>query len=207
VSDKSASGAKSELIGFIKSLIPLVAIILFLRGSVIEAFTIPSSSMEPTLRIGDFLFIWKLPYGLRLPFVTKTVWQYRNPVRGDVVVFVRDDDPITPDDESQTNIIKRVMGVPGDTIEVRGPELLVNNQKVDEPYAQWEEGGPAKNNFGPVTVPAGSLFLLGDNRDHSKDSRFWYSNHFLPIKNVKGQALIIYWSNAKLFSRIGKIIR
>lgn len=195
----------SEILSFIRTLLIIVIAAGFLRATVIEAFKIPSASMKPTLLVGDRIFVWKFAYGLRLPFVRKTPWQYAEPKRGDVVVFTREDDPATDEDESDPNIIKRVIGVPGDTVEVRGTRLFVNQQLQEELYARYEDGGIREGNFGPEQVPPGHIFLLGDNRDRSRDSRFWENSHYLPIENVKGKAFIIYWSWED-FGRIGSVI-
>jgi signal peptidase I len=191
---------------FFRTLALIIFSAVVLRTTLIEAFKIPSGSMIPTLRIGDQLFVWKSAYGLRLPFKQKMIWNYATPKRGDIVVFTREDDPNTQDDESYPNIIKRVIGLPGDTVEVKGVKVYINNEQLSEPYARWEDGGSLEGNFGPVNVPAGHVFLLGDNRDRSKDSRFWNGTHFLPIPNIVGKALAIYWSTDSL-KRIGTIIR
>lgn len=196
----------AEAISFVKTLVLFVCLAFFLRASVVEAFKIPSGSMIPTLRIGDHILVSKLAYGLRLPLVAKTLIQFSQPRRGDVVVFTLPDDPITVEDESGINIIKRVIGLPGDTIEVKGTSVYINNVKHNEPYARWDAGGSETGNFGPETVPEGHVLLLGDNRDHSRDSRFW-DVPFLDQKRIEGRALIIYWSWDDLFSRIGQIIR
>lgn len=195
-----------EVWSFIKTLIVLVAIAFCLRISVIEAFKIPSGSMIPTLLIGDHILVSKLSYGLRLPFFTNTVYEFSQPKRGDIVVFTRPDDPATDDqDESSINLIKRVIGLPGDRIEVRRTKVLVNNQEYDEPYARWELGGEANGIFGPV--PEHHVLLMGDNRDHSKDSRFW-DYPYLDMSRIKGRALIIYWAwGWDNLRRIGTILK
>ncbi len=188
----------SEFISFIKSLIIFLVIALVLRASVVEAFRIPSSSMESTLEIGDHILVNKLSYGFRVLGVDKTVYPYSTPERGDVVVFTLPDDPRTTDiDESDTNIIKRVIGLPGDTIEVRGTQVFVNNELYEEDsrYSRWLRGGI--KDFGPTKIPEGTVLLLGDNRDYSRDSRFW-ENHFLDIDRIKGRAFIIYWNRLQL---------
>ena len=195
-----------EILSFAKTLLIIIAAAIFLRATVIEAFKIPSGSMVPTLRIGDRIFVWKLAYGLRFPFIQKTVFQYRLPQRGDVVVFTRENDSTTIEDESSTNIIKRVVGLPGDTVEVKGSRVYINNQPYEEAYARWEDGGIREGNFGPETVPPDRIFLLGDNRDRSKDSRFWGDSPYLPVENVKGKAFLVYWSWDSV-SRIGSVIR
>jgi len=195
-----------EVWSFIKTLVVLVAIAFCLRATVVEAFKIPSGSMIPTLLIGDHLLVSKVSYGLRLPFITNSIYDFAQPKRGDIVVFTRPDDPATSDeDESSINLIKRVIGLPGDRIEIRGTKLLINNEVYQEPYARYELGGEANGVFGPV--PDHHVFLLGDNRDHSKDSRFW-NNPFINMGRIKGRALIIYlcwgWDN---LDRIGTIIK
>jgi len=195
-----------EILSFLKTLAIFLVAALVLRASVVEAFKIPSGSMIPTLRIHDHILVSKLSYGIRLPFVTESAYVFAQPRRGDIVVFTRPDETDTPlEDESDINIIKRVVGIPGDTIEVRETKVYINNQPLDEEYARWEEGGIREGNFGPEKVPDGHIFLLGDNRDHSRDSRFW-QEPFLPIDRVKGRAMIIYWSWDNL-GRIGTILR
>jgi signal peptidase I len=194
-----------EFFSLIKSLSIFFAIAFLLRASVVEAFKIPSSSMEPTLEIDDHILVNKLSYGLRVPFKAESVVEFKMPKRGDVVVFTLPDDPDTPEiDESETNIIKRVIGLPGDAIMVRGTKLFVNGKVYDEDekYAVWLLGG--RKDFGPVTVPPAKVLLLGDNRDQSKDSRFW-PDPFLDAKRIKGRAFIIYW-NLRMLWRMFHII-
>lgn len=191
-SKKTKSSHWNEIIDVVKSLGLLIAIALLLRASVVEAFKIPSESMKPTLQVGDHILVNKLSYGLRLPFIKETVWQLSKPERGDVVVFTLPDDPNTAEiDESDTNIIKRVLGLPGETIEVRGTSVFINGKLYEDPQAHWLQGG--RKDFGPVLVPDDKILLLGDNRDFSKDSRYWRSP-FLDISRVKGRAFFIYWS-------------
>lgn len=194
----------SEFISLTKSIAVFLAIAFMLRASVVEAFKIPSSSMEPTLRIGDHILVNKLSYGFRLPLIKETLSLFREPKRGDVVVFTLPDDSATPEiDESDTNIIKRVIGLPGDTVEVRGMSVYINGQLYSDETAKWLESG--RKNFGPVSVPPGRVLLLGDNRDYSKDSRYW-KDPFLDIHRIKGKAFIIYWSWFA-FTRMFDIIR
>jgi signal peptidase I len=196
----------SEFISFSKTLATILGLALVLRVCIIEPFKIPSGSMIPTLEIGDYILVLKFWYGLRLPFVANSATVWNTPKRGDVVVFTRPDDPNTPlEDDSAINIIKRVIGLPGDSVEVKGAQVLINGKPLDEPYARWQEGGNIEGNFGPKTVPAGHVLLLGDNRDHSKDSRFWTAP-FLDIHRIKGKAVLIFWSWESL-SRIGTPIR
>lgn len=208
---------KEEAISFFRTLITILLIAFGLRTCVIEPFKIPSGSMKPTLQIGDYIIVLKFWYGLRLPFVTDSVVEWNEPKHGDVVVFTRPNDPRTPDeDDSAIHIIKRVVALPGNTVEVTAGtslgggkgsagQLLINGQPVAEPYARWVEGGAPEGRFGPKTVPPGHVLLLGDNRDQSKDSRFW-TDPFLDMRRIKGKAVLIFWSWDKL-SRIGTVIR
>ncbi len=196
----------SEFLSVTRSIAIFLAIAFMLRASVVEAFKIPSSSMEPTLEIGDHILVNKLSYGFRLPFVDNTIWQYRSPRRGDVVVFTLPDNPETPEiDESQTNIIKRVIGLPGDNIMVRGMSVYIDGKiyQDDNRHARWLQGG--KRDFGAVTVPEGRVLVLGDNRDYSKDSRYW-PNPFLEISRIKGRAFVIYWNSSLFLSRMFNIV-
>jgi signal peptidase I len=120
-------------------------------------------------------------------------------------VFTRPDDPNTPDeDDSKINIIKRVVGLPGDSVEVRRAKVYINGKALEEPYARWAEGGKFEGSFGPKRVPEGHVLLLGDNRDNSKDSRFW-TDPFLDQRRIKGKAVLIFWSFdsfSRIFTRI-----
>jgi signal peptidase I len=134
------------------------------------------------------------------------VFTWSEPKRGDVVVFTRPDEVRTPnEDESAIHIIKRVVGLAGDTVEVSGAQVLINGEPLQEDYSQWIEGGSFEGNFGPVVVPTGKILLLGDNRDQSRDSRFW-EDPFLDVGRVKGRAVIVFWSWDSL-ARIGNVIR
>lgn len=189
---KKEKKTKTPLESF-KSLLWFVALFFFIRGSIFEAFKIPSESMLPTLLVGDHLLVSKLDYGLRLPFVTRTLYNYSSPSRGDIVVFTRPDEPQTLlEDESSINLIKRVVGLPGDRIEVRGTKVFIDGEELEEQYADWGTGSTTPD-FGPVTIPDGTVVVIGDNRNNSRDSRVW-SYHFLEIDRVMGKAYIIYWN-------------
>ncbi len=180
-------------------------LIVLLKGSVFEAFYIPSGSMLPTLRKSDYILVPKFAYGLRLPFLSGTVLPWSSPSRGDVVVFLH-----TSDSGHETvparkgNLVKRVIGIEGDIVEVLGAQVVVNGESIDEPYAVWGLGG-RQLSFGPVRVPQGSVFVMGDNRDDSQDSRFW-NDPFVAINAIQGRVLLIYWSSSDM-RRSGTFIR
>jgi signal peptidase I len=201
---RPAPKAKSTFREYAEALIVALALALFIRTFFVQAFKIPSGSMLETLQIGDHLLVNKLLYGLRIPVYGTRIGTFFKPEHGDVIVFV------FPDDRSK-DFIKRVIGTPGDEIEIRNKKLYRNGKPVgDEPYAKYTEPvepGP-RDNFGPVTVPADHVFVMGDNRDHSFDSRFW---GFVPYEDIKGKAFIIYWSwdgpdSWVRWSRIGKLV-
>lgn len=195
----------NEVISFARTLALFLAAAFFLRASMVEPFKIPSGSMRKTLQEGDYILVNKLSYGLRLPFFTDTLYSFSTPRRGDIVVFVRIDDPMTTENEAKDHIIKRVVGLPGDIVEVKGTQVYINHQPLRESYAVWDKVAFREGNFAPETVPPGKVFLLGDNRDHSKDSRFW-NDPFLPMHRITGRALIIYWSWHDI-GRVGRILR
>lgn len=216
---RSNGGARNpqlaETLSLIRSIGVFLSIAILLRASVVEAFKIPSTSMTPTLEVGDHILVNKLSYGLRLDlipsflpvpqFLQETFFEFRYPKRGDVVVFTLPDDTTTPEDESEVNIIKRVIGLPGDVVEVKGTRLFINGElyERDNEYAKWKYGG--RKDFPPTKIPPGKVFLLGDNRDQSKDSRFWDAP-FLDISRIKGRAFIIYWNSGFHLHRMFGVI-
>ena len=162
---------------------------LFIRTFIVQAFKIPSGSMIPTLQIGDHILVNKLAYGVRIPVVGHNAMQFSKPKRGDVVVF------IFPEDRTK-DFIKRVIGVAGDTVEIRNKKIFINGQPIDDPHAYFEGDDPSggvqiKDDYGPKTVPENHIFVMGDNRDKSYDSRFW---GYVDLDDVKGKAFLIYWS-------------
>jgi len=166
-----------------------VLLALFIRTFVVQAFKIPSGSMEPTLLVGDHILVNKFIYGIKIPFIRSTLVPISEPSRGDVIVF------IYPVDKSK-DFIKRVIGLPGDTIRIEGKRIFINGKLYDDKHGFYHPasmGGNPGNSpgFGPVTVPPDSYFVMGDNRDQSWDSRSW---GFVPEASIKGKALIIYWS-------------
>jgi signal peptidase I len=169
-----------------KTLGPAILIALAVRSSVVQAFWVPSGSMLPTIQIGDHIFVNKLAYTVRMPLAETPLTEVKAPERGDIVVFVRPGDPAT-------DLIKRVIAVPGDRLEIRKKKLFVNGVAAEDAYAHFEEpvGMGQRDNLREQTVPPGKFFVMGDNRDKSYDSRFW---GFANIEDIKGRATFVYWS-------------
>ncbi len=177
-------------------------LIVLLKGSVFEAFYIPSTSMLPTLRNSDYILVPKFMYGLRLPFVSETVLPWSSPSRGDLIVFLhKTSGSARP---LKGNLVKRVIGIEGDTVAVLGSQVLVNGEAIHEPYAVWGLGGRDLA-FGPVRVPQDSVFVMGDNRDDSQDSRFW-NDPFVAVNTIQGRVLLVYWSSTDV-RRSGTFVR
>ncbi len=190
---KTRSGLKKKGVfrEYAEAAIIAVLLALFIRTFVVQAFKIPSGSMKPTLLVGDHILVNKFLYGIKIPFINKTLIPVSDPKRGDVIVFIY---PVDPDKD----FIKRVIGLPGDKIEMSGKKVLINGKPYDDKHGFYSNLGRTtdakvgeNSHFGPVTVPEGHLFVMGDNRNHSYDSRFW---GFVPLSSVKGKAFIIYWS-------------
>jgi len=202
----------------IEAIVIALILALVIRTFVIQAFKIPSSSMESTLLVGDHILVSKLSYGLqipkpgmvtlwgvRVPFFTttlKTVWG--KPVFGDIIVFRY------PRDRAK-DYIKRVIGVEGDVVEIKNKVVYVNGKGVDDvPFTQYVDpviiprSMEMRDNFGPFTVPEETVFVMGDNRDRSYDSRYWGT---VPLKEIKGRAKVIYWSwdSEERWPRFGRI--
>jgi len=181
---------KSKIREFIEAILTASLIAAFIISFVVQAFKIPSGSMIPTLLVGDHLFVNKFIYGVKIPFFRKTLIPVTDPKRGDVIVF------IYPEERSK-DFIKRVIGVAGDKIVMKDKKIFINDQAYTDTIGIYDDSTiyPAevqpRDNFGPVIVPKNSLFVMGDNRDHSLDSRFW---GFVDLKDVQGKAFIIYWS-------------
>jgi signal peptidase I len=181
---------KSVYKEYIEAIAIAILLALFIRTFIVQAFKIPSGSMLPTLQIGDHLLVNKLRYGLKNPFTGKAIVPLGQPKSGDVVVFR------FPQDRD-VDYIKRVVGISGDTIIIKNKRVFVNDQAADETHAHFSSNaimpassGP-RDNFGPVKVPEGKIFVMGDNRDNSYDSRFW---GFVDQRDVLGKAFVIYWS-------------
>ena len=193
-----------------KSFTIAIILFLFVRTFLVEAFKIPSGSMEKTLLVGDFLLVNKMVYGAEIPFTGKHLPAIRHPQRGDVIVFQWPLDP-------SKNFVKRLVGVPGDTLYMKSGELYVNGEHQTERYVthsepdmdpsppdfDWQKkyvvktaeaaavSTPSRNNWGPLVVPKDEYFVLGDNRDNSLDSRYW---QFVPDSLIRGRPMFVYYS-------------
>ncbi len=178
---------KSVFREYAEAIVIALLLALFIRTFVVQAFKIPSGSMIPTLLVGDHILVNKFSYGVKNPFSGATWIGLGDPHRHDVIVFKY------PKNPSQ-DFIKRVVGVAGDRIEIVNKQVYVNGEKFLEPHAvnlEPEILSTPRDNVGPIVVPPGSLFVMGDNRDNSHDSRFW---GFVDLKAVKGKAFMLYWS-------------
>ena len=163
---------------------------LLSAGFKTNAFNITSGSMEPALLVGDSILVNEVIYGVKIPLLRKTIIPVTAPKRDDLVVF------IYPEDRSMT-LIKRVIGVAGDKIEIVNKKIFINDKAYKDSYGVFKDSNvlpqsaEPRDNFGPVTVPENSIFVMGDNRDESMDSRYW---GFVDLQDVEGKAFIIYWS-------------
>lgn len=224
---------KSKLRKWVEDMVFIVVAVLLIRAFVVQAYRIPSGSMEPTLLIGDHLFACKFFYGIKLPFTDKRILEIREPRPGDIVIFRYP--------YERKDMVKRCIAVEGDVVEIKNKKVYVNNKLIDDPHAYfgdsrifpklniphsdyqraWEHSefrnamSFVRDNFGPVKIPPSSIFVMGDNRDYSYDSRCWGPLH---KKWLLGNALILYFSwNSKpplykiwkkvRWKRIGRIIK
>ena len=197
---------------YVEPIVIAVIIALFIRTFIIQAFKIPSSSMEPTLQVGDYILVSKFIYGIKIPFTGVKLFEFSKPKRGDIVVF------IYPKDRSK-DFIKRVIGTEGEKVGIIRNKIYINDQLINDPWGHFEEKTDwlkyfqSKERYGPEVVPKDSIFVLGDNRDNSQDSRFW---GYVNINEVKGKAFIVYFSwdwyaqnllNKIRWARLGKLIQ
>jgi signal peptidase I len=192
----SADFKKSTLREYFESIVIAVILALFIRTFVVQAFKIPTGSMEETLLIGDHLLVNKFVFGPTASSAERAVLPIGTIRRRDVLVFKYPEEP-------DRDFIKRVIGLPGETVELRDKKVYINGTPLDEPYVHFlaPPSGPSefhevtsfdvRERYGPVTVPPNHYFVMGDNRDNSQDSRYW---GFLPRELVKGKSLVIYWS-------------
>src|SRR5271157_1630970 len=204
--------AKSRTREYVESLLIAVFLALFVRSFVVEAFTIPSGSMEPTLLVGDYLLANRLSYVVKVPFTDVVLIRLGEPKRGDIVIFRYPLDP-------SKDYVKRIVAKGGDTVEIRDKVVYVNGLKVDEGYAHFSDhtvipgSRVPRDNLNPVKVPKDCYFAMGDNRDNSSDSRFW---GFLKAGDLVGKAEIIYFSldgdadsplRSVRWQRLGHVVR
>ncbi len=212
--ESASKPSKSKLRENVEALVIAVILALIIRAFVIQAFKIPSGSMENTLLVGDYILVNKFIYGVKLPFTDITVLPIKDPKRGDIIVFKFPKDP-------SKDYIKRVIAVGGDTVEIRNKKVYVNGELQSSDFAKFVDprilSGPTRfgqidskrDNYGPEKIPEDQLFVMGDNRDSSNDSRFW---GFVDKSAVRGRAIIIYWSWDKhkkskvRWSRLGDLI-
>ena len=199
---------------WVKSFAVAIVIFLFVRTFVVEAFQIPTGSMENTLLVGDYLLVNKAVYGAEIPGTDVSLPAFGQPGRGDIVVF---QPPPSAGQPRGTNYVKRIVGVAGDTLAMRDGVLYRNGERVEEPYAHHSVGSrdqaspsfgwqrsflvgdsvkpstyrPTRDEWGPLEVPEGHYFVMGDNRDNSEDSRYW---GFVSRDEIKGDPLFIYFS-------------
>ncbi len=198
---------KGKLRENIEAILVAIVLALFIRTFVVQAFKIPSGSMKQTLQIGDHILVNKFIYGVKMPFVDKVVIPVKDPRRGEIVVFKFPEDP-------DKDFIKRVVGVAGDEIKIHNKKVIVNGKPLNHDFGIYVDprifppSAEPRDNFGPITVPPNALFVMGDNRDQSYDSRYW---GFVDLSAVKGKAFIIYWSWDKenfsvRWSRLGHLL-
>jgi len=187
----AARAGRSQLRETFESICVAVILAFFVRTFVVQAFKIPSGSMEPNLLIGDHLLVNKFVSAPTLTAAEAAALPIASIQRGDVLVFKH---PRMP----ERDLIKRTIGLPGETIELRDRRVYINGKPLDEPYAHFLFDDPAdlgtsdvRRNFGPLTIPADNYFMMGDNRDNSEDSRYWGT---LPRDHIKGKALFLYMS-------------
>ncbi len=197
----------SKVKEYAEVLIVALLLALIIRTFIVAAVKIPSGSMIPTLQIGDQLLVSKFSYGIKIPYVMKTIVPVGEPRREDIIVF------IYPQDRTK-DFVKRVIGLPGDAVEIRNKQLYLNGKPYRDAHGFHTDpliipgAMQPRDNFGPVSVPPGSLFVMGDNRDFSADSRFW---GFVEQKDVLGKAFMIFFSRDKeknrvRWERIGRIL-
>lgn len=200
--------SKSVFREYAKTFIIAILIALFVRTFVVQAFKIPSGSMKETLLVGDHVLVSKFSYGVKLPLARKTIIPVGEPKQGDIAVF------IYPEDRRK-DFIKRVIAVGGDEVEIRNKDIFVNGELYRDDVGVYRDetiyprSVQPRDNFGPLRVPDGHVFTMGDNRDESYDSRFW---GFVSLEDFHGKAFLIYWSwngadRSVRWSRIGTILK
>ncbi len=189
---------KSTFREYTEAIIIALVLALFIRTFIVQAFKIPSGSMLPTLLIGDHILVSKFIYGVRMPFTGSVLIPIKDPVANDIVVFKYPKNP-------KLDYIKRVIATAGDSVEIKNKKVFINNKPFEDLYGVFYDKRihaatqDRRDNFGPVTVPDGHIFVMGDNRDNSADARFWGFDdkgifQGVDLKAVRGKAFILYWS-------------
>ncbi len=186
---------RSAVREYLEALVWAVVLALIIRTWAVQAFKIPSGSMKPTLLVGDHLLVNKSAYGLKMPFSDRNLVNLGEPKRGDIIVFR------FPEDRDK-DFIKRVIALPGEKVEVRNKLVYINGEPLQDLWGHYSDriilppGIQPRDNLGPLEVPPDHYFVMGDNRDQSFDSRFWFQGRggFVPQKDILGKAIIIYWS-------------
>ena len=215
LTEENQSKKKSLTREYIEAILIALLLALLIRTFIVQAFKIPSGSMEKTLLIGDHILVSKFSYGIHIPneipFINAKLFDdivlfSSVPERGDIIVFK------FPKDETR-DFIKRVIALPGDLLEVRRQKVFINNKPYKDARARHTESPSdsplvPRDDFGPILIPEGHVFVMGDNRENSQDSRYW---GYLNVKKIRGKALIIYWSWDRIeswvrFERFGKIL-
>ena len=188
---KTEPRRKSRVKDWVEALLIAVALALFIRAFVVQAYKIPSGSMEPTLLIGDHVLVSKFWYGVKIPFTDWVLFQ-RIPKRGDIIVFKPP--RCTPHTQGGDDYIKRVIGLPGDVVYIKGGRIFVNGKA--RPYLDGPHFRNLLSDAGPFKVPPGKLLVMGDNRDGSLDGRVWAGEcgKYVDLKDVRGKAFFLYWS-------------
>ena len=199
---KQTKNMRRVVLEYAEAILTALILALFIRAYIVQAFKIPSGSMEPTLLVGDHILVNKFIYGTEIPFTHDNVLAVRQPERGDVIVFRYPRDP-------SRDFIKRIIGVPGDVITEKNKVVYVDGKRAPDFFTMHADAddqpasmGP-RDNFGPIVVPRGEYFVMGDNRDESYDSRYW---GFVPRQNILGEAFMIYWSwnGIRMEPRLGR---
>ena len=215
LADKAQSPKKSVAREYTEAILIALLLALLIRTFIVQAFKIPSGSMKNTLLIGDHILVSKFSYGTHIPneipFINIKLFDdivlfSRVPKRGDIIVFK------FPKDETR-DFIKRVIGLPGDILEVRRQKVYINNKPYEDTHVRHTDSPSdsplvPRDDFGPILIPDDHVFVMGDNRENSQDSRYW---GYLNVKKIRGKAQIIYWSwdrieNWVRFERFGKIL-
>jgi signal peptidase I len=201
---------KNIYLEYAEAIVTALILALIIRAFIVQAFKIPSESMVPTLVVGDHLLVNKFLYGIDIPFTNAKYFAIRKPKQEDVIVFKYPKDP-------RRDFIKRVIAVEGDKVQGIEKKVYINDSPIDdERYVQYTDDDilpkssqDPRDNFGPFIVPEGKVFVMGDNRDRSHDSRYW---GYVDINQIRGKAIILYWSHDNnilhpRFGRIGQLIK